>query len=250
MCGSVLCVAAVLVGVKLTAQPLPAGGIEYVLHVEPLALDSLRSGKDLHSDIPPPTLQDVRSLRITLAGDQAPAVFPAAGTGSAARGPGGAAPAESAADRGGTFATAPPGLLPMPKLDVTPRPWDRLRVPPASTDSPASAEQKITLAAPKESPTTPLGKQPAALTALGKQPAASKAASTVATEPEPPKESLGLLFSLGASTAGSFSGMVFFGWVAWDYRRRYLSLLRRVVDSPMEEEPAPAEDEPPAPADD
>lgn len=43
--------------------------------------------------------------------------------------------------------------------------------------------------------------------------------------------------------------MVFFGWVAWDYRRRYYSLLfqsERSFESPGSSESEPADEEPPA----
>jgi hypothetical protein len=73
--------------------------------------------------------------------------------------------------------------------------------------------------------------------------------------PEPIQDSQVLLYGLAAGTAGSFSGMIFFGWVAWDYRRRYYSLLSRGGQTPEMSEWESTQDDseeedPPVSADD
>ena len=67
MCGTVLCVAAVALGIDVGWQPLPDGGMEYVIQLEPQTVELLRSRPDVQipSDIPA-YLKDLRRLRITV----------------------------------------------------------------------------------------------------------------------------------------------------------------------------------------
>ncbi|MBX7167836.1 MAG: hypothetical protein K1X74_16000 [Pirellulales bacterium] len=64
MASTWLIVAAAL-GVDYGWQPLPQGGYEYVIQLEPQALDALRAGQDIGSVIPA-DLGDVRRYRITV----------------------------------------------------------------------------------------------------------------------------------------------------------------------------------------
>ncbi len=45
MCGLVVCLATVVVGIDAGWQPLDGGGVEYLIQIEPQLLDALRSGE-------------------------------------------------------------------------------------------------------------------------------------------------------------------------------------------------------------
>jgi hypothetical protein len=53
-----------------------------------------------------------------------------------------------------------------------------------------------------------------------------------AGEPEDKPGALSL--TLAAVSASCVGGMLFVGWVAWDYRRQYHQLLRRVLDGSVD----------------
>ena len=57
------CVATVLVGIDVGYQPLPHGGAEYIVQIEPGTLESLKPGEDLESYLPPEA-RDVHPQRI------------------------------------------------------------------------------------------------------------------------------------------------------------------------------------------
>jgi len=57
--------AAATLGLDVGWQPLPDGGFEYIIQIEPETLESLKNGEDLRSEIPP-FLRGVRSYRITV----------------------------------------------------------------------------------------------------------------------------------------------------------------------------------------
>lgn len=276
MSGTAFCLALIMLGVNFDIQPLPGGGVEYVILVSPLDLGSLQSGSDLRSDLPP-AARDVRSFCIRAVKDQpagagaSPAIaWPSTDGRSAATAPSRLQGAPELTFPGGSkFPTSPSGMPPMPKMDVgspdkqaarpatfEQSPFARPAMPPTSmtfkpkTEFPASSaptKQPNDFTGPKE-PTLPAADKP-------KPPKTSSQTGAQTLAPEPVKDSEGLLYSLMASTAGSFSGMLFFGWVAWDYRRRYYSLLSRGGRSPQTSEWEPTDEdadseEPPVSADD
>lgn len=59
-----LMAATTLVGIDVGYQPLPEGGVEYIIQIEPQLLDRLAKGEDLESAVPPEL--DVRRYRITV----------------------------------------------------------------------------------------------------------------------------------------------------------------------------------------
>ena len=65
MNGVLALVAAATLGIDVGWQPLDDGGFEYIIQLEPQTLDSLRDGQDLSSHLPP-SLQGVRTYRITV----------------------------------------------------------------------------------------------------------------------------------------------------------------------------------------
>ena len=264
MSGATFCLAVIMLGVNFDIQPLPEGGVEYVILVSPLDLGSLQSGNDLRSDLPP-AARDVRSFCIRAAKDQP------AGAGSptlTASSPKSAPELTSAG--GGTFPTSPSGNLPMPTIadgrsaekqlarpaNFEQSPFTRPAMPPTSTSFKPMTEFPGS-STPTKPPNDSKGpkelKSPAA--DKPKPPITASQTGPQKLEPETVEESPGLLYGLAASTAGSFSGMLFFGWVAWDYRRRYYSLLSRGGRSPETSEWEPTDEdadpeEPPVSTDD
>jgi len=84
MCGQLICAAAVLLAVDAGWQPLPDGGVEYLIQLEPHMVARLRAGEPVHSDIPP-GVKDVRAYRITLGNDALPRQLPEPSAGQATR---------------------------------------------------------------------------------------------------------------------------------------------------------------------
>ena len=77
MCGNVLCIAAVVLGIEAGWQPLPEGGVRYLIQIEPGVIETLRSGEPIESDIPP-QVKDVRGYRISVGTEQLPRELPPA----------------------------------------------------------------------------------------------------------------------------------------------------------------------------
>ena len=72
MCGNILCVAAVLLGIDARWQKLPDGGLEYQIQIEPDVVKNVdSSGVLIQSDVPPEA-RDIRSFRITVGKAQLP----------------------------------------------------------------------------------------------------------------------------------------------------------------------------------
>lgn len=65
MIGTAVCLTLGLLGVQVRAESLPRGGLEYQIQVEPDALDSLKAGYRIESDLDP-RLKDVRAFRIII----------------------------------------------------------------------------------------------------------------------------------------------------------------------------------------
>ena len=249
MSGTTFFVAAVLLGVKFGSQPLPDGGMEYIIQLEPLAVESLKSGADIRSDIPL-AMRDVRSFRITVTDGATPttnrpfaagAVLPASQT-------------NSATSRGAMLPTTPSGSFPLPKPGTSPQEGS---LPPAGAATAKVAEGgfQAKMFPPIRDVKPILDQKPAFPERMSTAQAAEKrpsgdakqpAIAGKAAEPEPLKPSLTLTLSLAASTAGSLAGMVFFGWVAWDYRGRYRALLHRADGGSEEGEPTNVDDSPDA----
>lgn len=64
-------VAALMVGIDVGWQPLPDGGLEYIIQIEPQTVDSLIAGEEFFSDLPP-EVRDVRSYRIKVGTEKLP----------------------------------------------------------------------------------------------------------------------------------------------------------------------------------
>jgi len=65
MCMMPILIVASVLGVKWGWEPVAGGGVEYIIRIEPHAVEALRSGRDIFSDLPP-QIQRVRSYRVTV----------------------------------------------------------------------------------------------------------------------------------------------------------------------------------------
>lgn len=157
MTGVLAIVAMSVVGIDVGWQPLPGGGFEYIIQIEPEMLETMKGGQDIASQLPP-ALRGVRNYRITVGngplpheGEPPPALPanpPAAAPRSAIR-PGDVA-ATSSGPSGGQ-ALPGPGEVALP-----PPPADSLPTAPPAAVVPAEPTPPATdLSATAPSDTTP-----------------------------------------------------------------------------------------------
>ena len=78
MCAVVVCLATVVVGIDAGWRPLPEGGVEYLIQIEPHLIDALRSGElnEVISSQIPPRVKDVRAFRISVGNETLPQLLP------------------------------------------------------------------------------------------------------------------------------------------------------------------------------
>jgi hypothetical protein len=196
MCGTMLCVAAVALGVDAGWQPLPDGGMEYVIQLDSQTVDLLRSGVDIPSDIPA-SVKDVRRLRITF------------GNASLAR----KIPAEAVS--GPAFPKLAGG--PLPRLS----PKQRASNPFLDTLFPLYHPVSVR---PPEVRTEARPRTEAArlLEEIRPKPAGERPPSE-----QPP---VSWTLTMGA-LIGAVAAAIFLAWIAWEYRIRYRRLLTQFLDS-------------------
>lgn len=73
-----VCLAACALGVDYGYQPLPGGGVEYLIQIPPQSLDSLKDGRAIASDVPR-QVKDIRAFRITVGTQRLERELPPAG---------------------------------------------------------------------------------------------------------------------------------------------------------------------------
>lgn len=203
-----LLIAAASLGIDAGWQPLPEGGLEYIVQIEPQMLETMSSAliEDNVSDIPPDLLSSVRKIRITF-GTQA---LPREGL---------AKPAPAAVSP--PTAASPPATIPPPasQADAAPE-LDPANEPPAQ---PTFRSEPNALAG-----------MTTAEHAVFNRPIGDAAGTDVADAGQaagPSSESkpwLPLLAALAVAT-GSFFGMLYFAWIAYDYRSRYRDAMHKLL---------------------
>ena len=223
MYGTLACLTMMALGIEVGWQPLPDGGMEYIIQIEPHMLETLQSGEDFTSDIPP-DLRGVRNYRITVGTGRVPRVQPE------------------------PPATEPPRPL---QGSVNPSPTGPFVGPFALAGNPAAASEPPKMPGPIRSAESPSDlvspRAPRTLPpAAGSKPLGEQAATFLeqevsgagdgATQPDveegsdPPKPWMPLTLSV-AAMFGAIGGMLYFAWIAWDYRRRYRGLLERLIEA-------------------
>lgn len=75
MYAHVLWFSTIILGINVGWQPLPEGGMEYIIQLDPQTLEALKSGEPIQSDIPPGA-GDVRSYKIVIGTEQLPRTSP------------------------------------------------------------------------------------------------------------------------------------------------------------------------------
>jgi hypothetical protein len=210
MCGTVLCVAAVALGIDVGWQPLPDGGMEYVIQLEPQTVDLLRSGVEIPSDIPA-YLKDLRRLRITVGNAALARKIPAEAVSGPAfpTSPGGPFPRLSLKQRAShLFLDA---LFP-PYHPVSVRPPEvRTEVRPRSGNAGRGTEGGGG-GTEDAGRGTGLRQKPAGERPLAEQPPVS------------------WTLTVGA-LIGAVAAAIFLAWIAWEYRIRYRRLLAQFLES-------------------
>jgi hypothetical protein len=233
MCGAVLCVAAIALGIDVGWQPLPEGGLEYIIQIEPNMLQRLKDGVEITSDVDP-SLRGIRSYRIVVGNKELPR--------------------RALPEPAGESLTLPEDSPPLNKEHASTDPWrlpadpnrdrldwprrDRFGSPPAakpvsSSQSPSDAGQvsrpprlldPANTTRPIEGSSTAFLQPPTAAEPKPSTPAVANVQP--ATEKIPP---LTWTVTIGALIA-AVGGMLYLGWIAWDYRARYRALLERMME--------------------
>lgn len=214
MAGSLVCLVTLTLGMDVGWRQLPDGGMEYIIQIEPHVLDSLRMGAEIESDIPP-NVRDLRKYRIVV------------GTGKLPRDASIESPPEQSLSP--QAQSADPEAASARYGETSPQfpPWTHApKTLPPSTDMHRLGgfpEKPIGFVESREVESRPVVNQ-------GEAGESEKAAEL--EEPETPAGTVSL--TLAALSASCVGGMFFVGWVAWDYRRQYHALLRRVLDGGLE----------------
>jgi len=209
MCCTVLCLATLAWGIDVGWQRLPDGEMEYIIQIEPHVLEALRGGEEIESDIPP-ALRGVRRYRIRVGTDELPREGQLEPGPELSPGPGGWPPGAGAVTETGPARPGDSGA------DF---PWSQVpQTLPPSTD------------------VRPVGdfREKAAGFVEGQVAAESPPTTDQETEEEPEETEAAKpwlpLTVAWMAAFGSFGGMVFAGWIAWDYRRQYRALLHRMIE--------------------
>jgi hypothetical protein len=219
MCGHIACIAAVLLGVDAGWQPLPEGGIEYIIQIEPQLLETLKSGEPIQSDVPS-YVKDVRAYRIVVGTAKLPRELPpqveglgARGEGLGARGEGRGARGEGPAEQSSIINRQSP-IGPGTAPPITPNPFEptpgskRIDARQADYLEPSAGDAPGESKSPSESQ-SPSEQEPA------------REASPPAAAEKPWTPLIVALFTL----FGSLGANVYLGWITWYTRSRYRSLV-------------------------
>jgi len=200
MCGALLFFAIAATGVDHGWQPLPYGGVEYLIQIEPELIDTVKRD-GIASDIPP-HLKDVRSYRITIGREKLPR------TGSTKK----------------PLTTKEP---PKPKKSPSPQPSKSTEKMPARLRP--SPESK------------PLGEKSVAFL---EKIAGPKKKPSVQPPPLKPTKPWLALWIVIACLGCSVGANLYLGWITWDTRSRYRTLLTKWLSRMNAGLPQPEDQQP------
>ena len=227
MCGQIVFLTAVLGGINAGWEPLPEGGVQYLIQIDPGLLESRGPGESLESYIPP-RVQDVRAVRILVGTGPLPRELPAkpaaepedeswSPTQPKPR-PDPPAPASDpplSSPATDPFAANPISSTPPPPSTFFPSPNGR----PIGTQ-PAGHEE------PLEAATTEPESTAAEKSRLEEEPRKARQPADE-TDPGKPWWPLTLAF-FGLFASLGVNGFLL--WIVADFRSRYRALLRRMGD--------------------
>jgi hypothetical protein len=232
MYAALLSLATVAVGIGAGWQRLPDGGMEYIIQIEPQMLPMLEGGEEFFSDIPP-DVRDIRSYRIKVGTGPLPKDTPPEPPAEPAR--------ESPTANEVRWPPAGPGQLPpgQTAAEARPGPFESASPQVPSAQGPASgtpapeAPRKLN---PPDDSHELAGFDGQAAAFVSREQVKPKA-DAASEGPEdagatgPPKPPSVLVFALAGGMFGSMGGLLYVGWIAWDYRRQYQGLLARVIEA-------------------
>ncbi len=195
------------IGLEYGYEPIEGSdGVRYVILLKPAELEALRDGTPFRSSIRQEVRGRVHEFRIVTYGDKLSKEVPPL--------------AEQ------------PTLPDIPTPHVTPPPTDAPVLP-----EPSWRTEPLTEAIPEE-PARLFPDQGKVIQASGTEdsvPMGSPSEKVDTADPEVPESSQSdpwLPLAIASVVAmGSSGGMVFFGWLTFDYRSRYLALLRESLDT-------------------
>jgi len=184
-------------------EAMPGDGIRYVIQIEPEMLNLLRSGQTVGSTIPPEIRGRLHAFRVVANHDPLQKEVPPLPEGAEKTGP------------------LPPELPEQPKPDAAtppsptswPTDWFPEGAPSASAPRLFPDQGKVIQASGTQ-------EEPQSLDGPSGWPQPEDE-----NESKPSKRDPWFLLALLVA-AGSSTGMIFFGWLAFDYRSRYLGLLQ------------------------
>lgn len=253
-------------GLQVGWQPSPDGGVEYIVQVEPELLEDLAPG-DLvaQSDFPPELVSRVTSYRVTVGTEPPPRIdppplpettedqhaesppgqsqaapdqqsqeqptppFPAPSGASVPADTGQARMAADEAPSGGEPGTLPPTPDSQP-LDSVPTSFTEGNGLASSERLQHTEDREDT-----EHSEPPTGSPSDASAPNGGSPSDKSANDTQKASSDRPWLALTLAVS---GMVAAMAGMLYTGWLAWEYRRKYLALLRSMLDEDSAAQPA------------
>ncbi len=216
MCGNIACIAAVLFGVDVGWQPLPEGGLEYIVQIEPELLETLRSGQPIQSDLPS-RLKDIRAYRIVVGTAELPRELPPEEVDSpeSAAGAGREPPTDPFARSPGASSSWPNlsgSLPPLGQPEAQP-PTTPERIHPAPDSTPIDAQAAGYLEQSSATPQTE-----------SKSPSEQQAVRRESPQETPEKPWTSLIVTM-FTLFGSLGANLYLGWITWNTRSRYRSLV-------------------------
>jgi hypothetical protein len=239
--------AATALGVEAGWQPLPQGGHEYTIQIEPSLVNLLQSGNDIVSEVPAQV--DVRRFRIKLGSGKLARIDGPSGAPVAEASPPPAHPADAVAkestaplwndesDQTPTFGSTEEAKAPSDESlampDLPPPPTDDTASPspaPSEPAMPANFQEPPADAQPLADPSA----SPAAPSSAAQAPVSTDDAQShdtqkpaLASGGDAEKPWLPLLLVI-VFLACSLGANLYLGWIAYDARHRYRDALARV----------------------
>lgn len=219
MTGAMICVAGLLFGVDVGWQPLPGGGMEYIIQLDPDTRQSLRPNEPVESYFPA-DVRDVRKCRVVFGKEKLPQQL---------------APAKPAA------APAGPAIGPTEKTPETgPREVERpsrgklwganlpgpMAFAPTDTTATRQTGSVVPATLPETADSKPIVK-PAGHVEGAADPAKSAASPQSADSPSSsqPAKPWSLLWATVLALGASLTGNAYLGWIYVEARRRCRALL-------------------------
>jgi hypothetical protein len=216
MCANFACIAAVLLGIDAGWQPLPDGGMLYMIQIEPHLLETLASGEPIQSDVPS-FVKNVRAYRIMVGTAELPRELPAEQIESPAA-------AATTGDQPPTDPFLPPATAPPNWPDPSAGlPW--LRQPGAESPvtpnviEPAPNSKRI------DAQTAGYLEGPSAQSKPEPKSPSEQAAGQEEPQQDQTEELWTPLVVALFTLFGSLGANLYLGWVTWNTRSRYRSLI-------------------------